>query len=376
MRTKADIYTINFENLPWLVESFTGLDWPYKIIVADESTKLKGFRLRQGTQRARALAAVAFKSGRYVNLTGTPAPNGIADLWGQNWFVDKGVRLGHSFSSFTQRWFYPDHSGYGIVPHKHSQKEIEERLKDITISINAADYFSLEEPIVNNIYIDLPPEARALYKSMEKEMWMKLTEDSRDHDVFAFNAASRTMKNLQLANGAAYVGEDAEKWAEVHDAKIKALESVVEEAAGMPVLVAYHFRSDLERLRKHFPRGRVLDKAPQTIKDWNEGRIPLLFAHPASAGHGINLQDGGNIIAFFGLNWSLEEHQQIIERIGPTRQKQSGHNRPVFIHNIIARNTVDELVLERLRTKRDVQDLLMEAMKKKCLTKSLTSNES
>jgi SNF2 family DNA or RNA helicase len=151
----------------------------------------------------------------------------------------------------------------------------------------------------------------------------------------------------------------------VHDAKLQALESIIEEASGMPVLVAYQFKSDLARLLKAFKKGRALDKDPQTIRDWNVGKIPVMFAHPASAGHGLNLQDGGNILAFFGHDWNLENRLQIIERIGPTRQLQAGHDRPMFIYNIIARDTVDDLVIKRVETKREVQDLLLEAMKTK-----------
>src|SRR5690606_28827470 len=186
-----------------------------------------------------------------------------------------------------------------------------------------------------------------------------------ESEVEAFNAASRTMKCLQLANGAIYTDDTGSAWAEVHDEKIQALESIVEEAAGMPVLVAYHFKSDLARLLKAFPKGRHLDDDPQTIRDWNAGKIPVLFAHPASAGHGLNLQDGGNILAVFGHNWNLEEYQQIVERIGPTRQAQAGHKRPVFIYHIIAKDTVDELIMERRDTKRSVQDILLNAMKRK-----------
>jgi SNF2 family DNA or RNA helicase len=171
------------------------------------------------------------------------------------------------------------------------------------------------------------------------------------------------MKCLQLANGAIYTDE-AGAFQEVHDAKLQALESIIEEAGGTPVLVAYHFKSDLVRLQRAFPKGRPLDANPATIRDWNAGRIPVLFAHPASAGHGLNLQDGGNILAFFGHNWNLEEFQQIIERIGPTRQAQAGHDRPVFIHHIVAADTVDELVMARRESKREVQDLLLEAMKR------------
>lgn len=361
---KDVLYTINYENLPWLITAIlaSGLPWPFKTVISDESTKLKGFRLRQGAQRARALARVAHTHvKRWINLTGTPAPNGLADLWGQTWFIDAGVRLGRTYDAFSQRWFQRSFDGYGMDPLAHSQKEIEDKLRDVCLSLNAADYFPIEEPIVVPVYVDLPPRARELYDDMEKQMFAEI----EGHEVEAFNAASKTMKCLQLANGAIYVDEKATIWKEVHDVKIEALRDVIEEAAGMPVLVAYHFRSDLERLRKAFPAGRVLDKSPQTLRDWNEGRIPVLFAHPASAGHGLNLQDGGNIIAFFGHNWNLEEYQQIIERIGPTRQLQAGHDRAVFIYHIIARDTVDEVVMERRESKREVQDLLLEAMKRR-----------
>lgn len=370
--SRTQVFTINYENLPWLVEKL-GDRWPFDTVVADESTKLKGFRLKQGTQRAKALAKVAWKKiDRFIELTGTPSPNGLQDLWGQVWFLDAGKRLGQNFGAFTARWFQQSYDGFSISPQAHAQKEIEGALRDICISLAAKDFFDLQEPIRNTIYVDLPPKARADYKKMEDEMFMLLEQDGIHHEVEAFNAASRTMKCLQLASGAAYLprkkdanGEEVgpQEWAEVHDAKIKALDDIVEEAAGKPVLVAYHFKSDLARLLKAFPRGRHLDKDPQTIRDWNDGKIPVLFAHPASAGHGLNLQDGGNILVFFSHNWNLEEFQQIRERIGPTRQLQAGHERPVFEHYIVARNTVDEMVMARRESKREVQDLLLEAMK-------------
>lgn len=369
---QLDIRTINYENIPWLIETLNG-EWPFRTVITDESTKLRGLRVGertskkgkkfiqgQGTKRPKALARIAHhKITRFIELTGTPAPNGLQDLWGQAWFLDAGQRLGRTFTAFSQRWFRPSYDGYGLEPLAHAQQEIEDRMRDLCVSLNAADYFDLQKPIENIVWIDLPPRARALYTEMEKRMFMEL----EGHEVEAFNAATKTMKCLQLANGAAYVDEKATEWREVHDEKIQALDDIIEEAAGMPVLVAYHFRSDLERLRKAFPKGRVLDKKPETIRQWNEGKIPVLFAHPASAGHGLNLQDGGNILVFFSLNWNLEEHQQIIERIGPTRQLQAGHNRPVFIHYIMARDTLDADVKTRLETKRDVQDILMEAMK-------------
>lgn len=362
LRRKAPVYTTNYEQLPWLTEELRGARWPFRKIVADESTRLKGFRLRQGTQRAKALAKVAHEHcARWINLTGTPAPNGLQDLWGQTWFLDKGERLGRTFDSFTQRWFRPAYSGYGVEPLAHSQREIEQRLGDICLSLDARDHFDLAEPIVNTIRVELPAKARELYRDMEREMFAQIGE----HEVEAFSAAARTIKCLQLANGAAYVDDTASEWVEVHDAKLQALDSVIAEAAGAPVLVAYHFQSDLARLLRAFPKGRHLDKDPQTIRDWNAGRIPVLFAHPASAGHGLNLQDGGNILVFFGHWWDLEQYLQIVERIGPTRQAQAGHDRPVFIHHIVAADTVDELVMARRESKRAVQDLLLEAMKGK-----------
>lgn len=370
LKHDASIYTTNYENLPWLVEYY-GERWPFKTVISDESTKLKGFRLRQGTKRAKALASVAHtKIKRFVELTGTPSPNGLADLWGQMWFLDAGVRLGRTFSGFNQRWFRPSHDGYGSIPMDHAQPEIQDKLRDLCITVDARDWFDLREPIVNNIYVDLPIKARQLYQDMEKKMFMEL---DGGHEVEAFNAAARTNKCLQIANGAAYLDAStdgdahrgAKEWKEIHDVKLQALDDIVEEAGGMPVLVAYNFKSDLARLRHAFPKGRALDANPQTITDWNDGKIPLLFAHPASAGHGLNLQDGGNILVFFGHDWNLEYRLQILERIGPTRQLQAGHDRPVFVHNIIARDTVDEMVIARVETKREVQDILLEAMKSK-----------
>lgn len=364
LNVQAELYTVNYENLPWLVEHLDGA-WPFKTVVADESTKLKGFRLRQGSVRAKALAKYARRTPRFIELTGTPSPNGLADLWGQLWFLDQGERLGTSFSAFESRWFYAKKTGANMhavqqIPFPKAREEIEDRLGDICLSIDVAKYIDLREPVVSSVFVDLPEKARKLYKDMEKEMFISL---STGEEVEAFGAAAKTMKCLQLANGAIYTSEDGD-FQEVHNAKIEALESIVEEAGGAPVLVAYHFKSDLARLLKAFPKSRHLDDNPNTIRDWNKGRIPVLFAHPASAGHGLNLQDGGNIIAFFGHNWNLEEYQQIIERIGPTRQAQAGYDRPVFIYHIIAKGTVDEVVMARRESKREVQDLLMEAMRR------------
>ena len=357
----AHVYTMNYENLPWLTEHF-GESWPFATVVADESTRLKSFRLRQGGQRAQALGKIAHTQvKRFIELTGTPAPNGMVDLWGQAWFLDKGRRLGKSFSAFSDRWFRQIPTGAGFVQLQimpHSQREIEQALSDICVSIRPQDHFDIRKPIVTTVPVTLPDAARETYDDMHKEMVAEL----KGHQLEAFSAAAKTMKLLQLANGAVYT-DDKGSWTEAHNEKIDALGSILEEAAGAPVLVAYHFKSDLARLKKAFPYGRELDKNPKTLADWNKGKIRLLFAHPASAGHGLNMQDGGNILVFFSLNWNLEEHEQIIERIGPVRQAQAGHDRPVWIYYITATDTVDELVLERLQTKRSVQDILLEAMR-------------
>ena len=359
LRRCAEIYTINYEALVWLVEHL-GEDWRFPTVVADESTRLKGYRLRQGTQRAKALASVAHcEVDRFIELTGTPAPNGLADLWGQIHFLDQGSRLGRTHSAFTDRWFRPSHDGYGLEPLAHAQSEIQNKLRDICITVTAADYMDLPPLIENTLLVDLPFRARKIYNDMEKEMFAQIGA----HDVEAFNAAAKTNKCLQLANGAAYV-DDAGTFEEVHQAKLDALEDIIEEAAGAPVLVAYQFRSDLVRILKRFKTARALDKNPQTICDWNAGKIPILVAHPASAGHGLNLQAGGNILAFFSSGWNLEHDMQILERVGPTRQFQSGLNREVYVHRIVARNTVDELVAERRDGKKSVQQILLDYMKR------------
>lgn len=360
LKADAHIYTINYEQIPWLVSHYEGRAWPFATVVADESTKLKGFRLRQGTQRAKALAQVAHsKVSRFIELTGTPSPNGLADLWGQIWFLDRGQRLGKTFDAFRQRWFEKSYDGFSINPKDHAQAQIQAALRDLCITVEAKDWFDLREPVVVNLYVDLPARARALYEDMEKRMFMEIEE----HAVEAFGAAARTGKCLQLANGAAYVGEGSKDWREVHDAKIQVLEELVEESAGAPVLVAINFKSDKARLLAAFPGALDLSTV-QGLKDAQAGRGRVWLGHPASMGHGVDgLQYHCNILAFFGHDWNLENRLQMIERIGPTRQMQAGKDRAMFIYNILARDTVDEMVLERVTSKREVQDILLEAMK-------------
>lgn len=358
LRAPADVYTMNYEGLAWLVE-FWGEAWPYKTVVADECTRLKSFRTRQGGSRARALGTVAHrKVSRYIGLTGSPVANGIKDLWSVMWFVDKGERLGKTFSAFSERWFRPDWSGYGLLPLPHSQGEMEALVRDKCFTLKAEDHFDLKAPIVANIYVDLPPAARATYTEMERLMFTEL----EGMEVEAFGAAAKTTKCLQIASGFLY---HEEGWSAVHEEKLDALESIVEEANGTPVLVAYQFKADLERLLARFKSAKHMDANPATVSDWNAGKIPILLAHPASAGHGLSLQHGSNILVYFSHDWNLENRQQIAERIGPVRQLQSGYKRPVFHYNIIARGTVDEDVIARTDAKRTVQSVLMDAMNRR-----------
>ena len=366
IQTPSRAYSINYENIPWLIGQLGG-KWPFAMIVADESTRLKSFRPGGKTVRARALAQVAFRSKRFVELTGTPAPNGLLDLYGQMYFIDRGERLGRSFGAYTGRFFRPVKVGRSpfavrYEPMEWAQDAIQEKLADVSLSLDAADYFPIEKPICTQIPVELPPNARAAYDKMQKDFFVEL----EGKEIEAVNAAALSTKCLQAVSGVMYHDDTTNcacPWVELHDAKIEALKSIIAEANGAPVLVAYHWKADAVRIKNAIPEAKILDKCPDTIKKWNAGKIPVLLAHPASAGHGLNLQDGGNILVFFSLWWNLEYYQQIIERIGPTRQLQAGHPRPVFIYHIIATNTLDETVLQRMETKREIQDLLLERMK-------------
>lgn len=362
IKTPALVYTTNYEQLPWLVERF-GDKWPYRNVVLDESTKVKGFRIRGGTQRATALARVAHtRVKRLYELTGTPSPNGLKDLWGQVWFLDKGQRLGKTYEAFKQRWFQRSFDGFGVDPLPFAQAQIQELLKDLCLTVAAEDFFDIQKPIVSTRYVQLPSKARRIYAEMEKSFFAELENGER---IEAFNSAAKSQKLLQLANGAVYLEPGKPEWSCVHDLKLEALDEIIEEAGGEPVLVAYNFQSDLARLMRAYPDAvNVGTKAGLEAAQAGKGRVWL--GHPASMGHGVDgLQEHCRILAFFGHNWNLEERLQIIERIGPVRQAQAGFKRAVFIYNIVAEDTIDDVVLERIETKREVQALLLEAMKRR-----------
>jgi SNF2 family DNA or RNA helicase len=355
----AHLYTVNYEQLPWLVETYAKRPWPFRNVIADESTRLKNFRLGQGGERTAALGKVARQTDHWYELTGTPAPNGLKDLWGQFWYLDFGQRLGRTYTGFMERWFRKSYDGYGVVPYPNAEREIYAAIEDITLSIRPEDWFDLEKPIERQVPVRLPPRAMAQYKELETEMFTTLECGT---EVEVFNSAALTNKCRQMANGAAY--SEHPKWVAVHDVKIEALESIVQEANGASLLVAYEFISDKDRILKHFKNSADISK-PEGLKRFKAGEVQIGVAHPQSMGHGIDgLQDVCNMMVYFGMGWNLEYHQQILERIGPVRQMQSGHKRAVWVWTIVAEGTIDETLIERHASKREVQDLLLEAMRR------------
>lgn len=378
--SKPDILAINYDNVEWLIDGY-GDDWPFDMVIADEATRLKGLRIGvvkqangkehlrgQGSVRAKALAKIAHKRvRRWVNLTGSPAPNGLQDLWGQQFFIDGGRRLGASFDAFTDRWFrsVKTADGYSqLEPLKFADGDIKREIRDCTITVDFADYFPIDKPFEHIKRVPLPPKARAVYDAMERDMFAELRAAIGGDKVAiqAFNSGGKVQKCLQIGNGTVYDGERV--WHPVHDAKLEMLESIVAESAGEPILVRYTHIPDRERILKAFRGARMLDDKQETIDRWNAGKIPMLLTHAASAGHGLNLQDGGRIMVDFCTDFNLEHDEQIIERIGPTRQFQSGHPRPVHRYRIVAEDTIeDHSAVPRIKTKQGVQDSLKDAMK-------------
>ena len=367
LRRPAQVYTTNYDNLPWLEDALGTRAWPFKRVVPDESTRVKNFRLRQGGARAKVLGKIAHTHVTdWVNLTGTPSPNGLKDLWGQQWFIDQGIRLGRTYSAFEQRYFafkahHPGASYGASIVMPGAQEQIMAKLADCSLTIDPKDWFDLKDPITNVIPVELPATARRHYRELERQF---LTE-IKGNAIEALNAASKSMKLLQLANGAAYVEDGKDATVEVHDAKLQALESLLEEQGGSPVLCAYHFKSDLARIQRAFPDAvNVATKDGLARAKRGEGR--LWVGHPASMGHGVDgLQEHCHTACFFGHWWDLEQWQQFIERIGPVRQMQAGKDHAVTVHYIVAHDTVDEVVMDRRISKRSVQDMLLDYMKRK-----------
>jgi SNF2 family DNA or RNA helicase len=346
---EGDIYIITRDNVAWLVE-LLGKKWDFDTVVIDELSSFKS----NTSKRFKKLRTVRPLMKRVIGLTGTPAPNGYMDLWSQVYLLDRGERLGKTITEFRRRYFNTLYRhGYNEYELREGAKEeIDEALKDLCISMKAKDYLNLEEPLYINRVAKLSEKEYKMYKTMERDAVLEL----EDEDITALNAAAVTNKLLQLANGAVYT-EDR-KVIKIHDKKIDILEELIEEANGEPVLVFYNFQHDKDRILEKFKKdARVLD-TEKDIKDWNNKKIKILLAHPAGAGHGLNLQDGGSIIIWFGLNWSLELYQQANARLARQGQKET-----VRIYHIISENTVDERVLEVLKGKNLKQEELLRKLK-------------
>ncbi len=355
LRVKADIYVINRENVKWLIDYHRDQrEWPFDMIVIDELSSFKSNK----SQRFKALKIVMPLVKRVVGLTGTPTPNGYMDLWPEMYLLDRGERLGKTITGYRERYFTPGRrNGYTVFTwdmKDGAEKAIHEKIKDICISMEAKDYLDLPERINNNVYVKMDSKAKQLYEKLEKDLILQVEGE----DITALTAATLTNKLLQMANGAVYdtVGNSIH----IHDGKLEALEEIVE-FNDEPILVFYNFKHDFERLKDYFEKlePRTLESS-KDIKDWNDGKIKLLLAHPASVGHGLNIQAGGHIIVWFGLTWSLELYLQANARLD-----RQGQTKNVIVHHLITEGTVDEDVMKALEGKETGQAALLEAVKAK-----------
>lgn len=362
IQTKANIYTINCENIPWLVSNYQS-NWPFDYVVVDESSKFKSPKSR----RFKALRMVLPKIKKITILTGTPRPNGLLDLWSQLYLIDKGERLGRTLSEYRNKYFKPDkmqgHIVYSYKIKKESEdsllgediyaQEIYKKIGDICISMRTKDYRTLPDKIIRTKLISMDQENMEKYNAFEKDLIMEMS----DKEITAASAAVLSGKLLQFSNGAIY--DDERNWHSIHDEKLDALEEIIEEAQGAPVLVFYNFKHDYEKIIKRLKgyKPRLL-KTTQDMRDWNAGKITVAVAHPKSVGHGLNLQAGGNIIVWFGLQWSLELYDQANARL-----HRLGQEKPVIIYHLLCKDTLDLAVLESLTIKRTGQNAMMKAVK-------------
>lgn len=343
-KERTDIHLINRE----LVQDFARdlRLWDYDCVVIDESSSFKS----NTSQRFKALKKAMLKVNRLIELTGTPAANGYLNLWSQLYLIDAGQRLGRTMTAYKQRYFLSDYMGYKWELRKGANDVIEQAISDVVLRI---EYPHASEPIYNRVSVELPAEAREEYKKLEKEFLLEFDDDTV---VTAVTAAALTSKLQQVAGGAVYDTDGST--IVLHDAKLDALKEIVA-GTGSPILVAYTFKHERDRILAAFPQAESID-APKAIERWNKGEIPMLVAHPASAGHGLNLQSGGHVIVWYGLTWSLELYQQFNARL-----HRQGQQHQVIIHHIVATDTVDDLVLEALTQKDVDQRKLLDALKNK-----------
>ena len=351
LRAEADIYVIGRDNVKWLVE-LMGKSWPFDMVVIDELSSFKN----PSAQRFKALRKVIPASDRVVGLTGTPSPNGLMDLWAEIYLLDRGERLGPTISAYREKYFRAGaRNGYIVYkwePYSYSQKEIERKISDICMSMSAEDYLELPERIDNEIKIRLSEKEMKQYDQMERDQLLRIDDEA----VVALNAAAVMNKLLQMANGSVYA--DGGDVVRIHEKKLDALEEIID-TTGEPVLIFYSFRHDLEAIKKRIPDAKELGGA-EDIKAWNDGKIQVLLCHPASVGYGLNLQEGGHVIVWYGLTWSLELYQQANARLF-----RQGQQKAVIIHHLIAEGTVDEQVMKALQHKDTSQSALLTALKER-----------
>lgn len=356
LRTKAEIHIISRDNVAWLCGQYGGSMLPWDMLIIDESSSFKNHK----SIRFKSLRAVQPSFDRVVLLTGTPAPNGLIDLWAQIYLLDRGERLGKTISAYRDRFFKPgQRKGHIVYNYKvlaGGEVEIHRRLKDVCLSMKALDYLDMPKRVDNIISLEMPPGLAQKYKEFEREQVLELLES----DITAVNAAALSNKLLQFANGAVY--DEDRNVHEIHQIKLDAIEEIVEAANGKPVLIAYTFKHDLERLLKRLKKYKpVRLQTNQHIKDWNAGKIQVMLMHPASGGHGLNIQFGGNIIVWFGMTWSLELYLQFNARVWRQGQRWD----QVIIHHAAIKGTLDMDVLRSLENKNTKQEGLMAAIKAK-----------
>lgn len=362
LNTPADIYIINRENVCWLVDYYRNA-WPFDMVVIDESSSFKS----HSAKRFKSLASVGPHIDRMVELTGTPSPNGLEDLWSQIYLLDGGERLGRRYTQFRERYFQPDKRGadgmvYSYEAKPGTEESILEKISDICISMKAEDYLQLPDITYHEIPVELDAKARKAYVELERQMVLALPED--EADISVTSAAALSNKLLQLANGAIY--DEDRQVHEIHGCKIEAFLELIESLQGKPALVFYNYQHDRERILKALAgknlRIREL-KTPKDEDDWNARKIDVLLTHPASSAYGLNLQQGGNHVIWFGLTWNYELYTQANKRL-----HRQGQTEKVIIHHLVCTDTRDEDVMEALHRKDDVQNWVMESLKARIRT--------
>ena len=345
----ADVYIINRENVDWLVNK-SGIPFDFDMVVIDELSSFKSYQAK----RFKSLLKVRPKLKRIVGLTGTPSSNGLMDLWAEFRVLDLGERLGRYITNYRNAFFRPDKRNGEVIfsykPLPGAEQQIYDRICDITISMKSCDYLKLPECVINEVPVVMDEKEMAVYDKFREDMVAKI----KDTEIDAANAAVLSGKLLQMANGAVY--DEEKNSLHIHDRKLDALEDLFEGANGKPVLIAYWYQHDAERIKARFPVREI--KTSKDIEDWNAGKISAAIIHPASAGHGLNLQSVGSTLIWFGLTWSLELYQQTNARL-----HRQGQTDTVVIHHIIAIGTIDEQVMKALRKKEKTQDALIDAVR-------------